>query len=87
MTWELSRAFVRYKLSLVEGMNLLDDAGIISNLCVDTGDIAIADCNRAVDFLDRKFQNQESKTPCISNPVKNNAMTLLPADLLPFLKD
>ena len=62
MTWELTCALARHKLKIVQGMNLLDDAGIISNLCVDPGDIADADCRHAVDYLDHQFGTQTHPT-------------------------
>lgn len=35
----------------IQSMNELQDSGIISDNCVESADVADADCERAVDFL------------------------------------
>lgn len=39
-------------------MNLLQEDGIISDLCVWAEDVADCDCGRAIEFLQRQPANQ-----------------------------
>ena len=48
---DLVRCFYDCGLSEVEGMNLLQDQGVISDNCVWAGNVATADIERAIDFI------------------------------------
>lgn len=48
---DLSEAFRRQGLTEVQGMNLLQANGIISDNCVQVADVAEANCQRAIEFI------------------------------------
>ena len=45
-------------LSEAEGLNLLDEAGLISNLCLNADDIPFPDAMKANDFLTAKLDRK-----------------------------
>ena len=51
MKMELYRTVVAAKLSENDALNLLQDRGAISDLCLKLADVAEADCPRAVAVL------------------------------------
>lgn len=51
MKTELYRAIVASKLSESDALNLLQDRGAISDLCITLKDVPEADCPRAVAVL------------------------------------
>lgn len=55
MILKLTQAFARHELKPTDGMNLLQEYGVISDNCVDVEDVCTADCHRAAMWLDEHF--------------------------------
>lgn len=51
MTTPLLNEFALMELSEVEGLNVLTEAGVISDNAVTVDDIALADLERATEFM------------------------------------
>jgi hypothetical protein len=60
MQWELYDELMKFNLGIREGMNRLNDRGLISDLCVHLSDVAEADCIKSVRTL-RKIRTQTKK--------------------------
>jgi len=43
--------FDRLNLELVDGLNLLNEHGLVSDLCIGLGDVDNEDCDRCIEFL------------------------------------
>lgn len=50
-------------LNEIESMNALQDAGIVSDLCVFACDVAEVDCTAAIAFLTFRGMNPKTKQP------------------------
>jgi hypothetical protein len=49
--WRLYEELIRWNLGIAEGMNKLNDKGLISDLCTHLSDIALVDVNRCLTYL------------------------------------
>lgn len=49
--WRLHDELLRWNLGIAEGMNKLNDRGLISDLCVSLSDIALVDVHRCLAYL------------------------------------
>ena len=54
MTWDLTQAqaFARHEITLLNGMNLLQEHAVISDNCIEVENITAADCPRVAQWLD-----------------------------------
>lgn len=64
MQWELHDELMKFNLGISEGMNRLNDRGLISDQCVHLSDVAEADCINSVRTLRKiRTQTKKVKTP------------------------
>lgn len=59
--WKLHDTLNRYDLGIRAGINLLDEAGIISNLAVNLSAISDVDCPKAIAWLHQSFGKSQQK--------------------------
>lgn len=61
---ELIKAVLASRLSQNDALNLLQDHGAVSDLCLTIQDVAEADCPRAVAVLLDEMRRKKLEEPC-----------------------
>ena len=64
MKTELVKAVLACRLSENDALNLLQDRGVVSDLCLKLADVAEQDCPRAVGVLLLEMRRKKLEEPC-----------------------
>lgn len=65
MKAELLKAVLVARLSDQQALDLLQEHGAVSDLCLTLADVAEADCGRAIDVLRDEMRRQKMEEPLL----------------------